>query len=192
MRSVNYAVIGVSVLAAIIITIYASQQLQTKSTDLPVATNPTFKLGMYGKTLSHEEAESILGYKIKIPTYLPEGNELRMIKVDEQTKWSYIIYSPAEADDSTEERVLIEKRGFIMINAPAPEVTDADAEINRFIDFGGREIIMENTRGVGFTNIPLMPGYSEIHWWSDGLHHIVGANFDLPEITKIIESALKS
>lgn len=188
MRPINYAVTGVSVLAAIIIIMYVSQQLQTKSTDFPVTTNPTFKLGVYGKTLSHEEAESMLGYKIKLPTYLPEGNVLRMIKADEQTKWSYIIYSPADVDDSTEERVLIERRGFIMINAPAPEVIDTDAEINRFIDFGGMEIMMENTRGVGFTNIPLMPGYSEIHWWSDGLHHIVGANFDLSEIAKIIES----
>lgn len=188
LRPISYAVIGVSVVAAIVIAIFTFQQSQPALTELPVATQPEFELGMYGQTFSLADAESLLGYEIKLPTYLPADNELRMIKVDNNTKWSFVIYSPTGIDDSTKEKELIENDGFIITNAPAPEVTDVDAEIQRFVEFGGNEIMMKNFTGVGFTDIPLMLGYSEIHWWNDGLHRIVGANFDFTELTKIIES----
>ena len=111
-----------------------------------------------------------------------------MIKVDAKSNWSFVIYSPTTVDDSTKEKELIENNGFVIVNAPAPEVTDANAEVRRFVEFGGKEIAMHGIRGVGFTNIPLMSGYSEIHWWDDKLHRIVGANFDFAELAKIIES----
>jgi len=188
-RPITYAVIGVSVLAAIMITVFAVQQSQPaqKPMGLPTA-RPTFELGMYGKTLSLADAEQIVGYKIKLPTYLPAGNTLRMIKVDEKSKWSFVIYSQTSVDDSTKERELIQNNGFVIINAPAPEVTDVDAEIQRFVEFGGKEIAIHDTKGVGLTDIPLMLGYSEIHWWDDKLHRIVGANFDFAELVKVIES----
>lgn len=188
MRPVSYAVIGVSVVAAIVIAIFTFQQSQPAQTELPVATQPEFELGMYGQTFSLTDAEAILGYEIRLPKYLPQGNELRMIKVDNNTKWSFVIYSPTAIDDSTKEKELVENNGFIITNAPAPEVTDVDAEIQRFVEFGGKEIAMKNFSGVGFTDIPLMPGYSEIHWWNDGLHRIIGASFDFTELAKIIES----
>lgn len=188
MRPISYGVIGISILAAVVIAIFAFQQSQPVATELPIATQPEFELGTYGQTFSLADAESVLGYEIKLPTYLPVDNELRMIKVDNSTKWSFVIYSPTAIDDSTKESELVENDGFIITNAPAPEVTDVDAEIQRFVEFGGKEIVMRNFRGVGFTDVPLMPGYSEIHWWNDGLHRIIGANFDFVELTKIIES----
>jgi hypothetical protein len=190
MRPISYAVIGVSILAVIVIAAFAFQQSQPsqKPAKLPVATQPVFELGMYGQTLSHADAEAVLGYEIKLPTYLPANNELRMIKVDNDTNWSFVIYSPTNVDDSTREKEMIDNNGFIIVNAPAPEVTDVNMEIQRFVEFGGKEITMQNVKGVGFTDIPLMPGYSEIHWWDNGLHRIVGANFDFMELAKIIES----
>ena len=192
MRPITYAVIGVSVLAAIMITVFAVQQSQPaqKPMELPTA-RPTFELGMYGKTLSLADAEQIVGYKIKLPTYLPTGNTLRMIKVDEKSKWSFVIYSPTSVDDSTKEKELIGNNGFVIINAPAPEVIDTDMEVQRFVELGGKEIAMQGVRGVGLTDIPLMPGYYEIHWWDDKLHRIVGANFDFAELARIIESMKK-
>lgn len=189
-RPVNYAVIGVSILAAIVIAVFAAQQSQPlqKPTELPAVAQPTFELGMYGQTFALADAEQILGYKIKLPAYLPAGNVLRMIKVDEKSKWSFVIYSPTSVDDSTKEKELMENNGFVIINAPVPEVTDTDTEIRKFVEFGGREIAMQGARGVGFTEIPLMPDYSEIHWWDDKLHRIVGANFDFAELARIIES----
>ena len=190
MRSVSYAVIGVSILAAIVIAIFAIQQSQPvqKPMELPTVAQPKFELGMYGQTFDLADAEQILGYKIKLPTYLPAGNALRMIKVDEKSKWSFVIYSPTSVDDSTKEKELIGNNGFVIINAPAPEVIDTDMEVQRFVELGGKEIAMQGVRGVGLTDIPLMPGYYEIHWWDDKLHRILGANFDFDELARIIES----
>jgi hypothetical protein len=170
--------------------VFSAQRLRPteEPTEAPTTTKPTFELGMYGKTLSLAEAEQIVTYKIKLPTYLPAGNELRMIKVDENTKWSFVIYSPENVDDSTTENVLFKNNGFIIINSPAPEVTDIDAEIQKLIESGGMEITMQNVKGGGLTDVPLLPGYSEIHWWDDKLHHLVGGNFDFSELAKIVES----
>lgn len=189
LRAVNYAIVGSSIVPVVVVIMFAIQQSQTvKQAEIPVAKNPTFKIGMYGQSFALEDAEEIVGYKIKLPKYLPEGNSLRMIKVDKLSKWSFAIYSPAIIDDSTEEKMLIENGGFILVNTPAPEVADVDAEIQRFVEFGGEEITIGNIRGVGISNIPLIKGYSEIHWWEDGLHRIVGANFSFIELKKIIES----
>ena len=190
MLRLNYVLIGISILAAAVITVFVLQQSQSaqKPMESPTVTKPAFELGMYGKTFSLAEAEQVLGYRIKLPTYLPAGNALRMIKVDEETKWSFVIYSPVSVDDSTTEKELIENDGFMIINSPAPEVTDVEAEIQRFEEFGGKEIKMQGVMGVGLTDVPLMPGYSEIHWWDDNLHHLVGGNFDFAELAKIVES----
>lgn len=185
MRPVSYAIIGVSAFAVFVIVIFASQQTPDTA-DLPVPPQPVFELGMYGETLAHEEAEEIVGYAIKLPSYMPEGNTLRMIKADMDSKWSFMIYSPVPVDDSTREIELMENGGFIIINSPSD--TDNAAEVRRFVEFGGEEIIMQNYTGVGFTDIPLMPGYAEIHWWDDGLRRIVGGNYDFEELVRIIES----
>jgi hypothetical protein len=155
---------------------------------VPSTEKPSFELGMYGKTFSQADAEQVLGYKIKLLIYKPINNSLRMIKVDENSKWSVLIYSPMIVDDSTEEIELMQNNGFIIINSPAPEVTDIDVEIQRIIESGGREIPMKRVKGAGLTDVPLMPGYSEIHWWEDGLHHIVGSNFGFTELSAIVES----
>jgi hypothetical protein len=173
------------------IAVFLVQLSQPKSSEIPTAAQPEFELGRYGETVSHAEAEALMGYKIKLPTYIPAGNELRMIKVDRETRWSVVIYSPLIVNDSTKEKQLVENNGFIIINAPAKEVTDIDAEVLRFVEFGGVEITWQNFKGVGFEEIPLLPGYSEIHWWDDGLHRIIGARFDFEELTKTIESIEK-
>ncbi|HLE35180.1 MAG TPA: hypothetical protein VI698_04740 [Nitrososphaerales archaeon] len=191
MRAVTYTiVIGASVLAVFVIAVSVSQQSQTleKPVQVPTGEKQAFELGMYGKTFLHADAERVLGYKIKLPAYLPADNDLRMIKVDEKSKWSVGIYSPVSVDDSTEETELMQNNGFIIINSPAPEVTDIDVEIQRLIENGGKEIPMQRVKGVGLTDVPLMPGYSEIHWWEDGLHHIVGGSFGFAELSKIVES----
>ena len=61
-RLVNYAVIGVSILAAIVIIVFAFQQSQLvqKPTELPTVAQPTFELGMYGQTFALADAEKIL------------------------------------------------------------------------------------------------------------------------------------
>jgi len=190
-RGVVYTIIiGASVLTAFVIAVSMIPQSQThqEPNQAPTGEKPSFELGMYGKTFSHADAEQTLGYKIRLPDYLPAGNDLRMIKVDEKTKWSFVIYSPVRVDDSTKETELMQNKGFIIINYPAPEVTDVDVEIQRFIENGGKEIPMQRVKGVGLTDVPLMPGYSEIHWWEDGLHHIVGGSFGFAELSKIVES----
>ncbi len=191
MRGVVYTIIiGASVLTAFVIAVSMIPQSQTHQEPNQVSSGekPSFELGMYGKTFSHGDAEQLLGYKIKLPDYLPAGNDLRMIKVDEKTKWSVVIYSPVSVDDSTKETELMQNNGFIIITSPAPEVTDVDVEIQRFIENGGKEILMQRVKGVGLTDVPRMPGYSEIHWWEDGLHHIVGGSFGFAELSKIVES----
>jgi len=190
-RGVVYTIIiGASVLTAFVIAVSMIPQSQTHQEPNQVSSGekPSFELGMYGKTFSHADAEQTLGYKIRLPDYLPASNDLRMIKVDEKTKWSFVIYSPVRVDDSTKETELMQNNGFIIINSPAPEVTDIDVEIQRLIENGGKEIPMQRVKGVGLTDVPLMPGYSEIHWWEDGLHHIVGGSFGFAELSKIVES----
>ncbi len=170
-------------------SVFSAQQLQPTEEPAEVPTaKPTFQLGMYGKPLSLEEAEQLVAYDIKLPRYLPVGNELRMVKVDENTKWSFVIYSPENVNDLMSEKDLFKTDGFIIINSPAPEVTDVDAEIQKLVEFGGKEITMRNAKGVGLTDIPLLPGYSEIHWWDDKLHHLIGGNFGFAELAKIVES----
>jgi len=144
-RAVIYTIaIGASVLAVFVIAVSVSQQSQTleKPVQVPTDEKQAFELGMYGKTFSLADAERMVGYKIKLPDYLPATNDLRMIKVDEKTKWSFVIYSPVGVDDSTEETELMQNNGFIIINSPAPEVTDIDVEIQRLIENGGKEIPM--------------------------------------------------
>ncbi len=191
MRAVIYTIIiGASVLATFVIAVSMIPQSQThqEPIQIPASEKPAFELGMYGKTFSYEGAEQVLGYRIKLPAYLPAGNDLRMIKVDEKSKWSVVVYSPVIVDDSTKETELMQNNGFIIINSPAPEVTDVDVEIQRLIENGGKEIPMQRVKGVGLADVPLMPGYSEIHWWEDRLHHIVGGNFGFAALSKIVES----
>jgi hypothetical protein len=182
-------IIIISTILLVAFSVFSAQQLQptAKPVEVPIS-KPTFQLGMYGKTISLAEAEQLLAYKIKLLRYLPMANELRMIKVDENTNWSFVIYSPENITDSTSEKELFQNNGFIIINSPAPEVTDVDTEIQRLVESGGKEIKMQNVRGVGLTGVPLLPGYSEIHWWDDKLHHLVGGNFEFDELAKIVES----
>ncbi|MGH9922836.1 MAG: hypothetical protein ACRD38_08805 [Nitrososphaerales archaeon] len=189
----GYTLVVIIIVATVLLVafaVFSAQQLQPteEPAEVPTATKPTFELGMYGKIVSLVEAEQLLAYKIKLPRYLPAGNELKMIKVDENTKWSFVIYSPENVSDSTSEEDLFKNNGFIIINSLAPEVTDVDAEIQRLVEFGGKEITMQNVKGVGLTDVPLLPGYSEIHWWDDKLHHLVGGNFEFAELAKIVES----
>ena len=193
----NYAVIGISVLAVVLITIFAMEQLESLSVrNIKGMASDQIELGDYGPTVALEDAEKILGYRIKLPTYLPGGNELKMIKVEKQHLHSFVFYSPVGVNDSTTESELIVNNGFLIVSRPACEVTDIDTEIQRLTESGGKEIIIRggeavgfaHIRVVGYTDIPLMPGYHEIHWWDDHLHRLVGGNFELDELTKIVES----
>ncbi len=201
MRPINYAIIGVNLLAVFLITIFAVQQLESESVrSIKSMASDTIELGDYGPTVALEDAEKMLGYRIKLPTYLPAGNELRMIKVERQHLQSFVFYSPVSVNDSTKESDLIANNGFLIVNRPAWEVkepNDIDTEIQRLTESGGKEITLrraksvgfEDLRVVGYEDIPLVPGYSEIHWWDDDfLHRLVGGSFELDELAKIVES----
>ena len=190
MRPVTYAVIGVSILAAFMVTVLIAQQSQPaqEQKTIPTVGQPKFELGKYGQTQTLDDAEKMLEYKIKLPTYLPANNSLRMIKVNQESRWSFVIYSPVDVSDATNEKELIENSGFIIINAPISDAIDTNLEVQKLVDVGGKEISMQSVRGVGLTDIPLMPRYSEIHWWDGDLHRIVGGNFEFTELAKIIES----
>lgn len=192
---------GVSVLAVIVITIFAvQQQLESISArNIKGMASDQIELGDYGPTVALEDAEKMLGYRIKLPTYLPAGNELRMIKVERQHLQSFVFYSPVSVNDSTKESELIANNGFLIVSRPAWEVkelSDIDTEIQRLTESGGKEITLQRAKGVGFEDlrvvgyedIPLVPGYSEIHWWDDFVHRLVGGSFELDELAKIVES----
>ncbi|HLE34764.1 MAG TPA: hypothetical protein VI698_02635 [Nitrososphaerales archaeon] len=201
MRPLNYAVIGISLLAVVLITIFAVQQLESESVrNIKSMASDQIELGDYGPTVALEDAEKMLGYRIKLPTYLPAGNELRMIKVERQHLHSFVFYSPVSVDDSTKESELIANNGFLIVSRPAWEVgesSDIDIEIQRLTESGGREITLRWAKGVGFEDVrvigyedvPLVPGYSTIHWWDDYfLYRVVGGSFELDELAKIVES----
>lgn len=167
---------------------YNEQEPATETTNLfPKPTPP--KLAVYGAPTTALDAETAVGYKIKLPSRVPENISVKLIKVRAEEKLVHVFLSPSNLEDSMTLDDVMAAKG-ILISYQLWDATITPEEwMNAWMEQGsGNFVTVHGTRAVGNDRDPLTGAWSHLFWFDNGIQYTITADRPLAELLQIAES----
>lgn len=148
-------------------------------------------LSMYKVTTTLPDAEHTVGHKINIPSNIPSGQAIKLVKLIPEENIVAVFIAPAdmELDDSTSVDEILQKNGILVLYNRMQPTFDADTWMNSWVEQGSGEFVTVNgIKGVGTEHGPEEWDYSQLQWFYKGIHYNLVSGMPLADLLKTAES----
>lgn len=189
---------AVAIAATIGFYVYSTAQPQTPSPDQQSSMvpqqnpgPPPIKLSNFKVTTTLPEAERTVGYKVNIPTQLPEGLSVKLVKVRPEEKWVHVFIAPIDLNDSmTLDDVMTAKGILFTIRPWEPTITPEEWMNNWVAQGSGKFLTVHGTKAVGNDSNPQGGVEAHVFWFDNGLEYIITADRPLDELVQLSNSVV--
>lgn len=150
---------------------------------------PSISLGMYEKTTTLAEAEKIAGYKINIPSIIPEGQVIQLVKIRPEQKAVRVFIAPMALNDSMTLDEVMARGGVLILYDPLEPGFNPDSWMNTWVtQYGASYVTVHGAKAIGHDRDPQRGIWAEVYWFENGLQKTVVADRPLAELLRIVES----
>lgn len=166
----------------------SEQQSSIETKNLfPKPTPP--KLAVYGTPTTASNAQAIVGYKVNLPTSVPNDISVELIKVRADSNIVHVFLAPRNLDDSMTLDDAMAAKG-ILISYQLWDATITQEEwMNAWVEQGsGKFVTVHGTKAVGNDRDPRTGTWSHLFWFDNELQYTITADRPLAELLQIAES----
>ncbi|MGQ9587692.1 MAG: hypothetical protein ACUVT7_04845 [Thermoplasmata archaeon] len=152
----------------------------------------TPRMGLQGiRVATIEEAESLAGFVLAVPTYLPPSLSLQEIRFVSGQGSVYLIFGPTSLPLEGVTWTWLLLNGYWTLDQrPADVGVSVDSLIDSLVDQSGGRVQPINVNGSPGTITCPGDGANEIQWWSCGIHYtlITPQEATYSELLEVAES----
>ncbi len=187
-----------AVAVAIVIGVYGYSTIQTANHDQQssmvkapsgIPNRPPIYLREYEVTATLSDSERVVGHKIVIPTSIPEGYSIKLVKVRPEQKAVRVFISPVDLNDSMTLDDVMAKKGILILYDPLPARFDTETWMKNWVEQGsGQYITVHGTKAVGNERDPQRGVWSQVYWFDNGIQYDLVADLPLDALLNIAES----